>query len=171
MLRRLDHWILQANRLVLIVALGVMSVIVFANVVLRYTTGDSILWSEEVARYLMIWSTYLGIGPVLRLGGHMAIDTLQAGLGEPRAKVLRALIVALLLGFSLVMVFVGIDFVDRTSVQSTPVTDIPFSFIAAAIPVGFALTIWHLLAVAKGFIFDKQFEQSADLDPDQAASI
>lgn len=171
MLCQIDRLILRANRLILIVALAVMSVIVFANVVLRYTTGDSILWSEEVARYLMIWLTYLGIGPVLRLGGHMAIDTLQAGLGEPRAKILRALIVALMLAFCVVMVLVGIDFVDRTSVQSTPVTDIPFSFIAAAIPVGFALSIWHLLAVAGGFIRDKAFEESADLDPDQAASV
>jgi TRAP-type C4-dicarboxylate transport system permease small subunit len=171
MLGRIDRFILQTNRLVLIVALAVMSVIVFANVVLRYTTGDSILWSEEVARYLMIWLTYLGIGPVLRLGGHMAIDSLQVGLGEPRAKILRALIVALMLGFSLVLVLVGIDFVDRTSIQSTPVTDISFSFIAAAIPVGFALTIWHMLMVARGFIFEKQFEESTDLDPDQAASV
>jgi TRAP-type C4-dicarboxylate transport system permease small subunit len=171
MLRRLDRIVLQINRMVLIVALAVMSVIVFANVMLRYTTGDSILWSEEVARYLMIWLTYLGIGPVLRLGGHMAIDTLQAGLGEPRARPLRFLIVALMFAFCVVMVVVGIDFVDRTSIQSTPVTDIPFSYIAAAIPVGFALTLWHMLAVARGFITDKKFEESADLDPDQAASI
>lgn len=171
MLRRIDGFVLQVNRWILIVALAAMSVIVFANVVLRYTTGDSILWSEEVARYLMIWLTYLGIGPVLRLGGHMAIDTLQGALSPGRAQVLRGLIVVLMLGFCIVLVVVGIDFVDRTSIQSTPVTDIPFSFIAAAIPTGFAFTIWHMLAVARGFILNKAFEQSADLDPDQAASI
>ncbi|MFD2265058.1 TRAP transporter small permease [Lacibacterium aquatile] len=171
MLRQIDRVILQVNRWVLIVAMAAMSVIVFANVALRYTTGDSILWAEEVARYLMIWLTYLGIGPVMRLGGHMAVDSLQGAIGEPRAKYLRALIVALMAGFCLVLVFVGIDFVERTWVQSTPVTDIPFSFIAAAIPVGFAFTLWHLLAVARGFVVDKSFEQSSDLDPDQAASI
>lgn len=171
MLRQIDRVILHINRWILIIAMGAMSVIVFANVVLRYTSGDSILWSEEVARYLMIWLTYLGIGPVLRLGGHMAIDTLQDAVGEPRAKYLRALIVALMLGFCLVLVFVGVDFVERTWVQSTPVTDIPFSFIAAAIPVGFAFTIWHMLAVARGFVVDRTFEQSDDLDPDQAASV
>ncbi len=171
MLRQIDGLVLHVNRWILIVALAAMSVIVFANVVLRYTTGDSILWSEEVARYLMIWLTYLGIGPVLRLGGHMAIDNLQATLGEPRARLLRALIIALMLGFCIFLVVVGIDFVDRTSIQSTPVTDIPFSFVAAAIPVGFAFTIWHMLAVARGYILHKTFEQSADLDPDQAASI
>lgn len=171
MLRQIDRVVLQINRWILIVALAAMSVIVFLNVVLRYTTGDSILWSEEVARYLMIWLTYLGIGPVLRLGGHMAIDTLHGAVGERRALVLRALIIAVMLGFCIVMVVVGIDFVDRTSFQSTPVTDISFSFVAAAIPTGFAFTIWHMLAVARGYVVDKAFEQSADLDPDQAASI
>ncbi|WP_374301250.1 TRAP transporter small permease [Ferrovibrio sp.] len=171
MLRQIDRAILGLNRLLLIVALAAMSVIVFANVMLRYTTGDSIVWAEEVARYLMIWLAYLGIGPVLRLGGHMAIDTLQAGLGEPRAKLLRLLIVLLMACFSAAMVWIGVDFVDRTSVQSTPVTDISFSWIAAAIPVGFALNLWHLLAVARGYVTDREFEVSADLDPDQAASI
>jgi len=171
MLRQIDGVVLQVNRWILIVAMAAMSVIVFVNVVLRYTTGDSILWSEEVARYLMIWLTYLGIGPVLRLGGHMAIDTLHGAVGEPRAQLLRGLVVVLMLGFSLVMVVVGIDFVDRTSIQSTPVTDIPFSFIAAAIPTGFAFTVWHMLAVARSYVLTKTFEQSADLDPDQAASI
>ncbi len=51
--------------------------IVFVNVVLRYTTGDSIVWAEEVARHLMIWVTFLGAGLVLRFGGHVAIDALH----------------------------------------------------------------------------------------------
>ena len=42
---------------------------VFANVALRFLTDHSILWVEEVSRYLMIWLTFLGAGLVLRYGG------------------------------------------------------------------------------------------------------
>src|SRR5450830_1767416 len=68
MFNRLERILVACNRWVLILLLLVMACIVFANVVLRYTTGDSIVWAEEVARHLMIWGTFLGAGLVLRLG-------------------------------------------------------------------------------------------------------
>jgi TRAP-type C4-dicarboxylate transport system permease small subunit len=68
---------LAVNRWLLIVILAVMSLIVFANVVLRYSTSYSIEWSEEVARHLLVWLTFIGCGPVLRYGGHIAVENLQ----------------------------------------------------------------------------------------------
>ena len=57
---------LALNRWVLIVLLAAMSVIIFVNVVMRYTTHESLEWAEEVSRHMMIWLTFLGAGPVLR---------------------------------------------------------------------------------------------------------
>ena len=78
-----ERGLLAANRWALIGLLAAMAVIVFANVALRYLTDQSIEWAEEVARHLMIWLTFIGAGPVLRYGGHIAVDNLQDGL--PRA--------------------------------------------------------------------------------------
>ena len=97
MLNCFERVLVVANRWVLILLLLAMSCIVFANVVLRYTTGDSIVWAEEVARHMMIWVTFLGAGLVLRFGGHVAIDNFHQAVGEQGACVVRA-IVALGLG-------------------------------------------------------------------------
>lgn len=164
MLRSIDRAVVAANRALLMTALAAMSVIVFINVAMRYLTNDSIVWSEEVARYLMVWLTFLGIGLVLRLGGHMAIETLQDALPPAGARATRVVVAILIAGFCLVMVWVGVIYVDRTSVQSTAVTEIPFSYIAAAVPLGFALTLWHLAAFAAGYIAERRFEGSGELD-------
>ena len=74
-LKKLDQWILSVNRSLMITLLGVMSVIIFVSVSIRYLSDYSIPWAEEVSRYLMVWLMFLGIGPVIRLGGHIAIDT------------------------------------------------------------------------------------------------
>jgi TRAP-type C4-dicarboxylate transport system permease small subunit len=74
---RIERILVACNRWLLILLLLAMACIVFANVVLRYTTGDSIVWAEEVARHMMIWVTFLGAGLVLRFGGHVAIDNLH----------------------------------------------------------------------------------------------
>ncbi len=98
MLDRFDRALLKANRWTLIAILAAMAAMVFVNVALRFTTDRSLLWVEEVSRYLMIWLTFLGGGPVLRYGGHLGIDTLQEAL--PRhAAAIRAAIFAILLGF------------------------------------------------------------------------
>ena len=58
---------------VLIVAmLGLMVVITTAQIVCR-TFFTSLSWSDEVTRYLLIWSTFLGATCVYRHGGNIAI--------------------------------------------------------------------------------------------------
>ena len=171
LLRRIDGAVLAVNRALMIIALAVMAVLIFANVLLRYLAHDGLVWAEEVSRYLMMWMAFLGIGPVLRLGGHMAVDTLQQKLPPAGARIVRAIIVVLLGAFIATFVRLGVVYTERTWVQSTAITEISFSFVAAAVPVGFALAFWHLCAVAGGFIAYGRLETSADLDPEQAASL
>jgi TRAP-type C4-dicarboxylate transport system permease small subunit len=171
MLATLDRWILGANRGLMILALAAMSVVVFVNVMLRYLTDESIVWAEEVARYLMVWLTCLGIGPLIRIGGHVAIDNLQDALPPPAARALRVLIAGIVLAFCLFLVWIGWRFAQRTMVQTTPVLEVPFGYIAAAIPVGGALAVWHLLAVVRGFVAERRFEEEAELDPNAAGSL
>ncbi|BBK31622.1 TRAP-type C4-dicarboxylate transport system permease small subunit [Stella humosa] len=166
-----DRAILGLNRGAMILALAAMSVIVFVNVMLRYLTSESIVWAEEVARYLMIWLTFLGIGPVMRIGGHIAIDNLQDALAPAVARTLRVIILAIVLASCLFLIWIGWRFAQRTMVQTTPVLEIPFGYVAAAIPVGGALAVWHLLAIARGFVTERKFEQVEDFDPAAAGSL
>lgn len=98
-MKKFEDYFLAANRWALILILGAMSVIIFTNVVLRYTTNQSIEWAEEVARHMMIWLTFLGCGPVLRYGGHIAIKNLQDSLPTRGAQAIRVLIALLITAF------------------------------------------------------------------------
>ena len=169
--RRIDKGILAVNRALMIAALAVMATIVLANVLTRYLTHYSIPWSEELARYLMIWLTFLGIGPVLRLGGHVAIDTLQDSLRSSMARVVRLLIVAAVAVFCAVVAYFGSAYVGRTWMQATAVMEIPFALVAAAVPTGMLLALWHLAVVARGFVLDRHFDESTDLNPEEAAAV
>ena len=169
-LARADRLVLGVNRWLMIAAMAAMSVVVFLNVALRYLTDDSIVWSEEVARYLMIWLTFLGIGPVFRLGGHVGVDTLLQAVPPRSAIGLRALIFVLLVGFSAIAVWAGCVFVGRSVAQTTPVTEVSFAFVAAAVPTGFALALWHMAAVCFGYVGEFRFETSPDLSPDEAGA-
>ena len=171
MLERLERLLVACNRWLLILLLAAMACIVFANVVLRYTTGDSIVWAEEVARHMMIWVTFLGAGLVLRFGGHVAIDNLHRAVGTKSAQAMRAVIVAGLAVFFIVMTVASSQYVYATRFQTTAATDIPISYIYGAMPVGFVLMLIHLLFIARGYITAGAFAESDEMDADAAASI
>lgn len=168
--RAFDRTLLAANRALMVAALAVMAVLVFVSVALRYLTNDAILWAEELSRYLMVWLTFLGVGPVLRLGGHVAVDNLHVAVSPRAAQALRFAVAALVLGFAAYMTYAGLGYVARSWRQTTPVLHIPFAYVAMAVPVGFGLSVWHLLMLLVPYVRDGAFETSDDLEPEEAAA-
>jgi len=73
-------WLLT---LAMVLMLAVMVVLVFGNVVLRYAFNSGITVSEELSRWLFLWTTFLGAIVALKEHGHLGTDALVARL--PRA--------------------------------------------------------------------------------------
>ena len=138
-----------------------MAVMVFSNAVLRFSLEESILWADELSRYLMIWATFLGSGLLFRQGAHIAVDNLQDFVPGPVGKALRLFIVVILMTFFISMVYVGSKYVLFQWNQLTPVTRLPFGFVYAAVPVGFLLMAYHLTVIARLWITDRRIEEQA----------
>lgn len=166
-----ERYFLGANRWALILLLASMSVIIFSNVALRYLTDQSIEWAEEVSRHLMIWLTFLGAGPVLRYGGHIAVENLQEALPRAGAIALRVLISLLVLGFALFMVWYGVLYMERTQYQTTAATQISFAYIYAAMPIGGVLLFIHAALIGRGYLMERRFASDEHFDATASASL
>ena len=163
--------LMRVNRGALVLLLGAMALIIFANVVLRYTTNQSIEWAEEVARYLMVWLTFLGAGPVLRYGGHIAVDNLQDSLPPRAGLALRWFIAALMMAFFGFMVWYGVLYVERAQFQTTPTTQISMGWVYGAIPVGGLLLMLHFGLVLRTYLRSRTFASDAHFDANASASL
>lgn len=170
-MKTFDHILVSLNKWIVVLLLAAMSVIVFTNVALRYTTNYSITWAEEVARYLMIWMTFLGAGLVLRFGGHVAITNLHDLLSARGQQLIRLVIAVILFAFFAVMMWVGYEYMSRMGRQMTPATRISFSYIYAAMPIGFALLVLHFAMTVRAFVNGEATDagQPASLDSQAAA--
>jgi TRAP-type transport system small permease protein len=166
-----ERYLLGANRWALILLLAAMSVIIFVNVALRYLTDASLEWAEEVARYLMIWLTFLGAGPVLRYGGHIAVENLQDALPRAGGIALRVLVAALLFGFFGFMAWYGWLYMERTMFQMTPVTQIPFAYVYSAMPIGGVLLVVHFVLILRGYLLERSFASDDHFDANASASL
>ncbi len=166
-----ERGFVAVNRWLLILLLAATACIVFANVLLRYLTNDSLVWAEEVARHLMIWLAFLGAGPVLRFGGHIAIENLHDRLPGRAGRLLRALIAVALLAFFALMLWQGASYTSVMRFQTTAATGISFAWAYLAMPVGFALLIVHLLLVVRGYVVERRLVASDEIDAETAASL
>jgi len=170
-MKTFERYFLAANRWALIALLAAMAVIIFTNVALRYLTSHSIEWAEEVSRHMMIWLTFLGAGPVLRYGGHIAVENLQDALPPKAAIAVRAFVAVSLFAFFGFMIWYGWLYMQRTMFQLTAATQVPFAYIYAAMPVGGALLIVHWALIVRGYILRREFASDAHFDANASASL
>ena len=119
----------------------------------------------------MVWLMFLGIGPVMRLGGHIAIDTFPKTLSGTSAIILRAFIALIIGVFFMTLFWVGWLYMQKTIPQSTAVLEISFAWVSSSVPIGFALSLWHGVAVAVPYVKNGAYETSDDLNIDEVGAI
>lgn len=161
----LERAFLAVNRWLLIALLGVMAAMVIGNVISRYLLSHSFPWVEEATRYMMIWAAFLGAGPALRVGGHIAIDTLQAAVPVLVARLLRALIVGIVAGTLVTLTWLGIEYVEFAWYQESPVLGWSLGKVYMALPLGSALMLAHLAMVARRWVAGGEWERVEGFDP------
>jgi TRAP-type C4-dicarboxylate transport system permease small subunit len=163
-----EAWFVSANRWALIALMAAMALLVFANVVARYLFNYSIIWVEELTRYMMVWVGFLGSGLVLRLGAHIAVEALQDLLPARAAQALRALIVLALGTTFAAMTWLGVRYAAFAWEQETPVMNWSTGAVYLVIPVGSALMLVHLLFIARGYVAAREFARDDSFRPEEA---
>lgn len=165
MLKNAASLFVAGNRWLLVALTGVMAALVIANVISRYVFSHSFPWVEEASRYLMIWAAFLGAGPALRVGGHIAVDSLVQALPTGPARALRGLLVLIMGATLVVLVWLGLDYVDFAWEQESPVLGWSLGKVYLAIPLGAALALVHLLLVARQWVGSGEWERVEGFDP------
>ncbi len=84
--------------LTIAIFLGLMVIMVFGNVVLRYGFNSGIAISEELSRWLFVWVTFMGAVVALKEKGHLGTDMLVSRLGLLGKKLCLGLSYLLMLG-------------------------------------------------------------------------
>ncbi len=71
-----------------VVAIGLMVLSILLQVFFRYVLGSPLAWSEEAARFCMLWMTGFMAPLAYRQGGFVAIDMLVRALPRRAAEIL-----------------------------------------------------------------------------------
>ncbi|MEW5724412.1 MAG: TRAP transporter small permease [Thermodesulfobacteriota bacterium] len=120
-----------------------MSVIVAAQVFSRYGFNHSLFWSEELARFLLVWLTFLGAGVAYRRGVHASLDLFYHHLPPAWRRTTRLVVHLGALLFSGIMVWHGAGFAWFVRFQISPALHLPKWIPHGALPVAGAIIFLH----------------------------
>ncbi len=141
----------KVNHLVtwmLAVMLGLMSLAIFAQVIYRYILEAPLPWSEEMARYLMIWLVFLGAGLGVRAKALIGMEALVNILPRPVKSVSKELVLVFTVCFLMVVLYYGLRLTIMNAPQVSPAMQISMSWPYLAVPAGALLMLANVFVVA-----------------------
>ncbi len=121
--------------------------IVFTQVVARYVFGNSIGWSEEIARALLVAITFLGCAIAMRRNTHIAIEVVFSYLPVPMARVFVSVIDLLKIGLSGALTYMGYVLTVTTRQKLTSV-DVSKAWLYGPVTAFLALMTCYAILVA-----------------------
>jgi TRAP-type C4-dicarboxylate transport system permease small subunit len=123
--------------------IAIMTVLVIAQVVLRYVFNDPLDWSEEMARILFIYLAFIGIGAAYGRRRHMAIDALVILLPARMKRTVEFVVVGIASAFLVAVIMLTVRSMaelHRMDV-TTPALEYPMPFVYLIIPLGLSALI------------------------------
>lgn len=131
---------------ILMTLLAAMTVVVFVQVVFRWI-GAALPWSEEFARYCMIFLTYVGASIGIKRKSLVAIEAVVVLLPKKVQHIIEILVYLLIVVVSAVVFYYAWMLCARTMGQISPAMHIPMGFMYGALVIGFALVIVQAVIV------------------------
>jgi len=122
----------------------VMASVVTAQVVSRYVFGDPFTWTEELARYVFVWLSMLGMAIGVKYGAHIALDLLEKKLRGVSWKILIAVNQLLILAFGVFLTYSGFKLMQVGTRQTSPSLSLPMEWVYVVIPVSGLLIIFFV---------------------------
>lgn len=158
-LKKLDEKWAFLERSAIVIALSLMGIVVFIQVVLRYIFDTGIPWAEELARYLMVWAGFLGGSLATRERRHIVVDIIPKIMREGSTPQILLIKFTYLItaGFCFFLFYIGYNFLSSqiTIGRVSQSMHIPIWIVQLVIPLSAFFMGLRFLALTFGKIETK----------------
>ncbi|WMM24872.1 TRAP transporter small permease [Tissierella sp. MB52-C2] len=119
------------------ILLLIIAFMLFINVLLRFL-GSSLVWSEEVARYSIVWVTFIGSSVCIYKGAHIGVDAIMNILSDRGKKILTIITILISIVFTIIFTYLSFIIIKNVLItnQESSTIKIPMVYVYGAMPVG-----------------------------------
>ncbi len=143
--KKIDRFVI----LVLLIIMSSMVLTVLWQVFSRYVLENPSSFTEELARYLMIWLGVLGAAYVSGKNNHVSINYFYLKFSIKNQIILKKIIILIIILFVLFAFVIGgsrLVYITYVLGQFSPALQIPLSIIYSVLPVSGLLIIFYKLS-------------------------
>ena len=163
-MRRIQIWIHRFMKASLFSITGTMTAVVLAGVFFRYVLEAPLPWSEELARYLMVWGASLGASVAFEQGSHVAVTVLLDKFPGTAGKILTWVAHIVIIVFMTIVVKEGFVLAHELKIQESPAMELPMTWPYLAIPIGcLFILVQALIAFIRSIVPEAKERVVADL--------
>ncbi|WP_319517564.1 TRAP transporter small permease [uncultured Martelella sp.] len=115
-----------------------LSLVITLQIVSR-VAFTSVPWTEEVARFLLIWTTFLGATLAFQQGRHIAVSILRDRLPPLPRRIVALAGTLVILAFLVMLAIIGTRYMNVQSFQRSPSLRLSMFWVYAVMPVSAVL--------------------------------
>ena len=140
-LENFGDWLGKITIFIVIILTGILVITVLTGVFFRYIIRDSLSWTEELARYLMIWAALLAVSVGIKDKEHVGIQLLIKQFPPVLTKLITFVVYIITIIFLAVLTIKGYQVADKAKNQLSLALNISMYWPLMSIPVSGALAI------------------------------
>ncbi len=140
-LARLNELLCNAARNIAGLLLLAMVVIVILQIVFRYVLNDSLSWTEEVSKTMMVWTAFLVAPWAYRVGANVRIEIFVDEFPDALRRFMSLALNLLVLWIVAVFLYESFGFWQRGQAVRSDSLPIQVSWFYTVVPVAFTLLL------------------------------
>jgi len=148
---------------IVILLMGVITGLVIGETVMRGVFGVSLIVTDELSRYLMVWTALLAAAILVYEDGHIRISLLPDALGPVAGRIIYAIAQLVVIGFLMAVIVASVMIMPSITRQNTVTLGVSMAWFYTALPVASGLMAIFAL---RNLIFRLR----QPLEPDRSAS-
>lgn len=125
----------------------VLACVVFYQVFTRYFLGDPAGWTEEIARYLLVATVFIGASMAVRRNNHIQVDAFYRWMPKGFARLLSTTVDVIRVLFFGYAAWLNWLLLERIGEQRMAIVDLPMGWVFGAMLFGFCLMFLRSLQV------------------------
>ena len=120
--------VFKIMKVLLILVLVSMIVILMAHIIFRYVLNNSLTWSEELLKIMLVWFGMMSVAVLAARREHVAIVVFKEHMPKKVQNFLTKLTQLIIVGICVFMVIIGIQYCMKAGFRLTPALRIPYAW-------------------------------------------
>jgi TRAP-type C4-dicarboxylate transport system permease small subunit len=138
---RIEDWVALA-------LFWMLALVIFYQFFTRYALNDSASWTEEIARYFLIATAFVGAAINVRKNNHVQVDFFYRLLPPQVNRAMSTLVDVLRILFLGYCVWLTYLLMGKIGGQRMAIIDLPIGIVYGFVAAGFVLMTWRAIGVA-----------------------